>query len=374
MKTLFIHNALPEYRIDFMQKLSRLCEVDFLITDIAKASQIYGIEVDDKLEGLKIFSSGDENNIAFLKTVLKDGGYSTVVLPPADSVGLFLLGLFALRYSSKRGIKTIYWTEKWEADRSLQPWMKRIKNAVQRLMIRWLAGKCDVCIASGSRAKEYYIRSGIDESKIIIAYDSSTSPMQNTVPHLREQFGVAEKDKVILYLGRLVKRKGCDLLIEAYKNIARKRNDVWLLIGGTGEGAYERRCRILAEGSDHIRFLGLIQPQVRGSYYRSADVFVLPSYSLGGVIEAWGMTVNEALECGTPVIATTAVGAAYDLLDGKNGTMVAENDVLQLAEGIEMILSADKTVVTDACTAVAARFSTQNMANAFYRAIASLER
>lgn len=65
---------------------------------------------------------------------------------------------------------------------------------------------------------------------------------------------------------------------------------------------------------------------------------MLPSIINNGTIEAWGLTVNEALECGTPVITTNAVGSAYDLIDESNGLIVKNNDVEDLRRALNHIL------------------------------------
>ena len=84
-------------------------------------------------------------------------------------------------------------------------------------------------------------------------------------------------------------------------------------------------------------------------------------------MEIWGLTVNEALEAGTPVVATDAVGAAFDLLDGNNGIMISHSSVEELANAIKKY--SNKSLYEQHCKEVANRFSVKNMATVFEKCI-----
>ena len=119
-----------------------------------------------------------------------------------------------------------------------------------------------------------------------------------------------------------------------------------------------------------IKFIGLVSPKERKTYFKESDVFVLPSFSLGGTIEAWGLTVNEALEQGTPVVSTNVVGAAFDLLDGECGMMVPERNVTDMSKAIShFLLISDKEKLYKICQSRYERFSVDNMACSFYNSV-----
>ena len=112
-------------------------------------------------------------------------------------------------------------------------------------------------------------------------------------------------------MGRLVSRKGCQDLIQAFQYYIKYQHCILLI---AGDGPEYSVCTQLADNNKKIIFTGLVQPMNRRFFYEQADVFVLPSRCEGGVIEAWGLTVNEALECGVPVVVSDVVGAGYDLI------------------------------------------------------------
>ena len=122
-----------------------------------------------------------------------------------------------------------------------------------------------------------------------------------------------------LYAGRLDPEKGLDTLLEAFRDVP----GTLVLVGA---GSDEQRLRGLA--GDRVRFEGPKSRDELVRYYGEADVFVLPSRS-----EPWGMVLNEAAAAGLPLVATEAVGAARDLVDG-NGFRVPADDVPALRDAL----------------------------------------
>ena len=155
-------------------------------------------------------------------------------------------------------------------------------------------------------------------------------------------------------------------MINAFRLIKRKYKDSVLLV--CGEGPHLARCKELAASVDasSIIFAGKVEPVKRAEYFKQSDVFVLPSYTLNGVIEAWGLTVNESLEQGTPVVATTAVGAAYDLANNKCCFMADENSPESLAENIMKVF--DIGDLTNLCQQQYQMYSVEKMAAGFFNA------
>lgn len=360
MKVLFLHNAVPEYRIEFWRLLSSFCELDLLITSKGLDQKIYNLEKDDS--GLRINYLDWCNIKHWLKEV---ANYDVVILPPVDDLYLYIISRIFLYVGLRAKKKVVLWTEGWLWNKI--PIIKKIYKHFIRLLMRDVGKQCDVCIASGKQSYQSLQKMGINTDKIAIAVDSSTSPK-----YLNESrisiFNEVGNKKVVLFLGRIVKRKGCDLLIKAFDNIYKENKDVCLLIGG--EGPELDACKKLASSLasiDHIHFLGKVQPSQRAYYYKEADVFVLPSYAYQGTVEAWGLTVNESMEQGTPVVATNVVGAAYDLLNNTTcGIMVKENSVKDLQIAISKILTIPRNTTRDACLKEYSKYSVKNMAKSFF--------
>jgi glycosyltransferase involved in cell wall biosynthesis len=112
----------------------------------------------------------------------------------------------------------------------------------------------------------------------------------------------AEDDFVIGYAGRLVPEKGCDLLLEAAADL----NGAWRLVM-LGEGPERERLEALARRlgiADRVSFQGWLPILQLPAFYRTLDVFVLPSRSRHNWIEQFGRVLIEAMACGVPVIGS----------------------------------------------------------------------
>ncbi len=360
MKVLFLHNAVPEYRIEFWRLLSSFCNLDLLITSKGLDKKIYNLEKDSS--GLSINYLNWSNINHWLNEATN---YDVVILPPVDDVYLYIISKMFLHAGLRASKKVVLWTEGWIWHKI--PIIKKLYKECMRLLMRDIGKQCDVCIASGKQSYHSLQKLGIDRNKLAIAVDSSTSPKYRNDSRI-SIFDEIKNRRVILFLGRIVKRKGCNLLIKAFDNLYKDNKDVCLLIGG--EGPELEGCKKLASGLasiDHIHFIGKVQPSQRAYYYKKADVFVLPSYAYHGTVEAWGLTVNESMEQGTPVVATNVVGAAYDLLNTPScGIMVKENSIRDLQIAISKILAIPRNITRDACLKEYSKYSVNNMAKSFY--------
>lgn len=361
-KLLFIVISMPEYRISFFKGVAAKINTDFCCLDIEGAVKTYGIDTKEQLKDLSVIVPQNMDDVV---NILSGGNYTHVVIPSVDTTSLYKLDRLLLGVAKAKHIRTVYWSENWIAPISTMSMKKRIRTFVRKELIGNISRQCNVCIAAGTKAARFFAMIGVGENRIKTAYDSSTNPNSASV-NIRKRHSIEVEETIILYLGRLIERKGLHLLIEAVSNM-QEYNKPLILVGGE-YNEYAERCKQRAETLGvKIIFAGLVSPNERASYFEQSDVFVLPSYFLDGQIEAWGLTINECLETGTPVVATTAVGAAYDLLDGKSGLMVKENDIGELQKGISACLNIHDA--RDNCRNTAKSFSVEQMVNSFFAAL-----
>ena len=86
MKLLFIHNTVPEYRVEFMKSLTSLIETEFFITDKFLQSKIYGMNIDKEILGLRVDYLNESKRRISIKSKIKESGCDIVILPPADNI------------------------------------------------------------------------------------------------------------------------------------------------------------------------------------------------------------------------------------------------------------------------------------------------
>jgi phosphatidylinositol alpha-1,6-mannosyltransferase len=170
------------------------------------------------------------------------------------------------------------------------------------------------------------------------------SPQDST--QLRQELGLNGK-KVIVSVGRLVHRKGQDVLIEAMPRIMAEVPSAHILM--IGEGPYrsylESRAKALGI-QDRVTFIGRIQYVDLPRYICVGDLFVMPSRSrLAGLeVEGLGIVYLEASSCGLPVIAGNSGGAPDAVLEGETGLVVDGTQKIEVAAAvIELLLDADRS-------------------------------
>ncbi|HKP03066.1 MAG TPA: glycosyltransferase [Chthoniobacterales bacterium] len=139
-------------------------------------------------------------------------------------------------------------------------------------------------------------------------------------PQLREK-------RLILFLGRLHEKKGCEMLIQAFLTQRSTAGNLHLVMAGpAADGAYLEHLKQLAgaaaDGPEAaITFTGMLTGQVKWGAFSAAEAFILPSHQ-----ENFGIAVVEAMACGTPVLISNKVNIWREIAEGGAG-FVEEDDV-----------------------------------------------
>jgi len=143
----------------------------------------------------------------------------------------------------------------------------------------------------------------------------------------------------ILFVGRLVERKGVETLVRALAALTSKRR-VRLTI--VGEGTREARIRSLIDALelvDRVRLTGALSDLELAAAYDRADLFVLPAVvDAKGDTEGLGVVLLEALRSGVPVIGSRVGGIPDIVIDGETGWLVPPGDPRALAAAIDEAL------------------------------------
>ncbi len=136
-----------------------------------------------------------------------------------------------------------------------------------------------------------------------------------------------------LFVGRLAGEKGLATLLSAWQLSGLRVSQAALVLVGGG------RFRAPLSATSAVRPVGRQPPREVRNFYAGSDVVVVPSIPTRAFLEPWGLVVNEAFHQGTPVIATTAVGAVAGGLvrDGRNGLVVPPGDAGALAAALRRL-------------------------------------
>lgn len=381
-KILFIHNKCPVYRKPIFNMLTKEYGVSFIFTGEKKVEGL-----NSETRTLNRYGFGRFAVAPGLIPKVLLGKYDLLVLPPMDSPGELIDNIFCFVFAKLRAKPYMVWSERWNWKKTNVSLIKKIYFAFDRKIFGFISRNAAACATSGGmKQKEYFLSLGVRGDKIlIIPYTTSAEDMSDAgdPEKIREELKVGNK-KIILYVGRLIKRKGLNYLIDAFGRLRKERGDVCLLVVG-GEGFYGKsyegsftlqelgqqgKEQGLKMGED-IFFMGDVEHKDLGKYYKLCDVFVLPGVT-DVIAEPWGLVLNEAMIFGKPIVSTDAVGAAYDLIkDGLNGFMVPERDHEALYKGIKKILSDDKLEKTmgEESRKIISDYTYDKMFESFSRAI-----
>ena len=233
--------------------------------------------------------------------------------------------------------------------RTPRSWWKRwAKEIVYRGLVRQFDGFLIV----GQRNREYLTHYGVHENKLFFAphfvdnewFNQKAETLKNQKPEIRKTWGADDETFVALFVGKFqaIKRPGDLLHALALLKVsadlpvgqdARQRVPTTLAVF-VGAGELENELRATATRlAVRAHFAGFKNQSELPACYAAADVVVLPSKS-----ETWGLVVNEAMACGTPVIVSDAVGCAPDLIkEGKTGFVFPVGNVAELAARLELV-------------------------------------
>jgi glycosyltransferase involved in cell wall biosynthesis len=140
--------------------------------------------------------------------------------------------------------------------------------------------------------------------------------------------------RYVFAVGRVVRKKGFDLLVDAFARIADLHPGVGLVIAGDGPERESLAARAANLGlSGRIRFPGALRQDQVAAYMRRAEIFVMPSR-----VEPFGIVTLEAWRAGTPVIVTSRGGACEFVENGVSGLLCDPFDTQALASAITSLL------------------------------------
>lgn len=216
----------------------------------------------------------------------------------------------------------------------------RLRAYPQRLLE--LARKPNVqFIAVSESLREQAIRFGIPAERICVRYIGI-----NTTKFNRGDALLSARRPQVLFVGRLVEKKGCEYLIRAMSMVQQTVPSARLVV--VGDGPLREMLTILSsELGVNASFLGSLPSEQVVRKLQESSVFCLPSVTAeNGDTEGFGLVLLEAQACGVPVVSSARGGSTEGLENGKTGYAFAERDSAELAVLLTRLLS-DNAMLTE---------------------------
>jgi glycosyltransferase involved in cell wall biosynthesis len=177
-------------------------------------------------------------------------------------------------------------------------------------------------VATSEMEHQELIESGIPAAKLVIRYNGIDAASCAPLPArgcFREKWGVPKEEPLVLFLSRLIPRKGADILIEAFAQACPESGRL-VIAGPEGEAGYRNHLEKCAQNSgvtSRVIFTGPLYDEDKKAVLSDADVFALPSR-----YENFANAAAEAIACGIPVIITDSCGIR-SLVEGHAGLIAA---------------------------------------------------
>ena len=214
------------------------------------------------------------------------------------------------------------------------------------LILRRILYGADWVIAISNYTHQRLLDAGVDPVRVHVvnpAIDLERFALPEDRKRARKAYGWQDKC-VVLSVGRLVERKGQDMVIRALNAVADEVPTVHYAIGGSGPHRQVLEQLAESEGvAERIEFLGFVDDSELASRYAAADLVAMVSREIAeeGEVEGFGIVYLEANAVGTAVLAGRSGGVEDAVVDGHSGILVDPENPAEVAAALVRLLQDD---------------------------------
>lgn len=321
LKVLLISNIPSPYFVNYADELGKY--VDLTVLFELKSAD----DRDNKWQGalsnknfnfifLNAKRKTAESGLSFkVKKYLKNKSYNRIIIANPTTP----TGIVALLYCRRHKIPFII-----QSEGGFQGSGKGFKEKFKKHIME----KADMYLTGMGGDNDYFLKYGATKEKLKPYHFTSSYAKdiddkvltQKEKQILKKELGII-KDKMILYVGQFIHRKGIDILLKAFKGLD---DDACLyLIGGAMTDEYNKI--IEANSIKNVVAINFLSKDELRKYYQAADVFAMTTRE-----DTWGLVVNEAMEHGLPVITTNkCIAGQYLIENGVNGYLIESENITQ---------------------------------------------
>ena len=219
-------------------------------------------------------------------------------------------------------------------------------NPLFRAMARFALRNAALVAANSAELRDAVIPLGAEPTRFdLILYGTDPDALQPAdagVQDMRRRWLDAlnwlapEDPLIVLCVGRMVHKKGFDVLLHALATPTLAQRPVVAVMVGNGDerAAWQELARVLAI-SHRVHWAGTVPLHEIGTWYNAADLLAMPSISKPA--DGLNVCVLDAMACGKPVVASTVAGNSLAVVQGETGFLVPEQDAAALAEAIAVL-------------------------------------
>ena len=245
----------------------------------------------------------------------------------------------ALLYSKRKKVPFIL-TYQFDGQETGGSFMRNAGVSVyNKFFINKVLDSADVIIATTkSYANESPFLRGYKDKIVIIPNGINIEEVTtfHTQEECRSILGLTVDAKLILFFGSLVRYKGPEILLKAFKTVKNQFPKAKLIFAGRGEMFDELSKQTMKlDIVDDVIFTGFVEEEKKPLYFKAADIFCLPSTTMA---ESFGIVNLEAMASGIPIVASNLGGIPDIVKNGENGLLAEPGNVQNLADSLLYLL------------------------------------
>jgi len=250
---------------------------------------------------------------------------------------VFPLGKVALALKQRQNIPYIFYAHGLDIT-GPQRFRRRL------FLLKKIIAGADKIIANSYFTHDELVKLGADPKRILVVYPCPNLSGESVPDDLLAAFlaGHALTDKkILLTVGRLVKRKGHDAVIKALPAVIKRVPDVFYAIVGSGPETAALAALVNEKKlGRYVKFFGNVPAQDLPFFYQACRAFIMPARRLSdGDVEGFGTVYLEANAYGKPVIGGKSGGVPEAVLDGRTGLLVNPEKIEEIANAAVKLLN-----------------------------------
>ena len=361
MKVLYLTCIPAPYKVNFLNELSKLCELTVIFERETASDRDKNWKTDEKYNFKHLFLHGIEySNDASCSmgaiNHLRNNIYDNIIFGVYHTA----TAMITMQYLKNKGVPFIL---------SSDGGFCREELGIKKWIKSHFISMADYYLSPGGDTDRYLEYYGAIRSRIFRYPFTSVGrkDIKNSVIEAREKrtfremLDIKEK-KVLLSVGQFIYRKGFDVLLEAAEKLDNQY--VIYIIGGKPTEEYILMKEKIKSGVN-IHFIPFMKKEKLDRYYLAADLFVFPTRE-----DIWGLVVVEALAKGVPVITTDKCNAGLELIQsGYNGYVIKKEDPNAMSTAIKKCFENNLNDMSQNALDSVALYSYSDMAYSHYETL-----
>lgn len=220
------------------------------------------------------------------------------------------------------------------------------QTAATAWVARWAAQCAGSITACSGDLAERLVRLGAPTDRMNVVPYGIDAEMFEPAPEqgaaVRRQLGVAADRPLLVWVSRMVYKKGLSVLLEAMPEVLRQQPETLLVLGGYGDlrDELEQQARRLGV-AESVLFPGPVERDAINGFWNAGDIVVVPAVrDHRGNVDGLPNIILESMSAGRPIVASRIAGIPAVIDDGVHGLLVREGDAAGLAAAIGRLLAA----------------------------------